>query len=124
MKHLLQAGAIAIALCVLGPMYMGVQPVYAEEKACSETWDVVVKVLDDNHIKYEIASPDDLQKLIEIYAPTVTGATRGLVAVAPDGRIILGLEKDGCMLPPILVGMAKPAAAEKLSGKYSFGTFA
>ena len=42
--------------------------------------------------------------------------TRGFLVNA-GGRILLGLEVDGCLLPPIVVGMVGPAPTNQLSGK-------
>lgn len=45
--------------------------------------------------------------------------TRGFIAQA-GGKILLGLEVDGCLLPPIVVGTLAPTSAP-LSGKDESG---
>jgi hypothetical protein len=118
-------GALALvllSLAMLPPVYMAtLQPAYAQETACNETYDYVTKYLDDNKIVYHVLTPEELTAFVEQYAKGLEGVTRGFVGVTPQGKYVLGLEKDGCMLPPMFIA---PPPNPKLSGRYPFGTYA
>lgn len=46
--------------------------------------------------------------------------SRGFMVVA-GGKLLLGLEVDGCLIPPIVLGLVSAPKAPKLSGKNEAG---
>lgn len=109
MKLLLAA---ALAACL-------VVPAFGEEKApvCKFTYDAVAAGYAAQSNPVVEIDPADLSAIVakveEVEGKAYPNVTRGFV-VNEGGRILLGLEADGCMLPPILIGIAKP---ERLSGR-------
>jgi hypothetical protein len=108
--HLLLAGA----LCCLS---FGVA---AAE--CEFPFDATVAGLVSEGNPVNVIDPIELPEIVEAIE-TMIGAdfgavTRGFFAEA-DGKILLGLEVDACLLPPINLGLAP--ASEQLSGKDATG---
>jgi hypothetical protein len=60
--------------------------------------------------------PAIVAKAEEMEGVDLGEVTRGFLVNA-GGQILLGLEVDGCLLPPILVGLVGPSPTNQLSGK-------
>lgn len=65
------------------------------------------------------ALPDLVERIEGDTGQEYGDVTRGFIAQA-GGKILLGLEVDGCLLPPIVVGTLAPTSAP-LSGKDEAG---
>lgn len=69
-----------------------------------------------------VMSPEVLEKAKGLFQ--AEDATRGFVAQNEQGVFVVGLEVDGCLLPPIYLEDLSQFTLMRLSGRYSFGTFA
>lgn len=90
---------------------------------CEFPFDVTVGQFAAAGAPLVIIDPADLPEIVA-NVETMTGqdlgdATRGFLAQA-GGKILLGLEVDGCLIPPIAVGIAQPTGGQ-LSGKDDAG---
>lgn len=108
MKLLLSA---ALAACLVVPAFG------QETPACQYPYDAVAAEFAAAGSPVSEIPAEDLPKVIE-QLESLTGkaypnVTRGFIAVV-GGKVLLGLESDGCLLPPIIVAQVKP---ERLSGR-------
>ena len=62
------------------------------------------------------ALPDLVERIEADTGQEYGDVQRGFIAQA-GGKILLGLEVDGCLLPPIVVGTIAPTTSAPLSGK-------
>jgi hypothetical protein len=111
--------AIFTIVCTL------VFPVKAEEPVCKWTLDATTPALTEPF--RVIDKPEDVAKSVELLreagAVVPEGVTRILLALI-DGQGFYGLEVGGCLLAPVVLPPGLAPAAQRLSGRYSFGTFA
>lgn len=85
---------------------------------CEFPFDETAAAFADAGSPVVVIDPAELPKIVETME-TMLGedygdVTRGFFAQA-GGQILLGLEVDGCLLPPVNLGFAP--AAERLSGR-------
>lgn len=105
MKSLALAGALALVLS-------------SPAVACYE-WDSVVGTAPPTVQITEIPAADLPRLVADLEAKTGTkyeGVTRGFIALEPPALAIIGLEIDGCVLPPIdLTTLPPPGPAALLN---------
>lgn len=112
-KHLLLAAAL---LCL---------PMTAHAQECDFPFDATLGEFMAAGAPAEEIPADLLPRYIDLASTMlgapVEGVTRGFVVIA-GGNILLGLEVDDCLLPPLAIGSVAPApASEQLSGRGANG---
>lgn len=117
MRLLLLVGAALLALSF---------PAFAQ--SCDYTFDDVANnQLRANGYPVVIVPDADLPALLA-EVESLTGESYGDVTRAflanVDGTVLLGLEVGGCLLPPIVVGVAAAPASDTLSGRVGTETYA
>lgn len=105
----LAAGALALALtsCTFEPAYA---------QSCQYTYDAERDRLLAQGLAVVELEPDTLAAAEQAAG---VDASRGFVVTIPGGRILLGLEVDGCLLPPIpLDAPPEPRLSGAVGGRF------
>lgn len=123
-RNLLIAGALSLAL--LPPVYlMSLRSSYAEEAVCTDTYDGIVAEIRATGRPLHELTPDEIKdglpQLEALMGKPMEGITRAFI-VQMENEYWLGVEQDGCLLPPIVVGRVVPT--NTLSGATPHGTYA
>lgn len=109
MKRLLIAAVAAACLVV---------PAIGQEVTC-EDFDEITVAFTDIGARVVLVPPENLPEVEEqFYDGSGDGDVTRAFIVAAAGQLLLGLEVDGCLQPPIFLGFAQET---RLSGKGAFG---
>lgn len=104
MRYVLGLCAIAIA-CALILVAVLYSPASAGEPVCDFTFDDTVAFYASRGVPVGIVNEDRLDDMAREHG--VEKATRGFVIPGNSG-LLLGLEVDGCLLPPITMAPKSP----------------
>jgi hypothetical protein len=126
MKNLLLAGMISLALVF--PAFAQSEEPSAPSAACDYVYDDTVAQITSEGTPIKQLDPADIPEMLaKLKAATgqdFPNVTRAFLAIA-NGMLYLGLEQNGCLLSPIILGSVTPTpAAQSLSGSTPYGTFA
>jgi len=113
-------GFVAWAATPTKALAEGDPPVVA---ACDNLYDTIVAAFTEAGSPVQELSGDDLAEALTALSLDPAGVTRAFLAVASGGKVVLGLERNGCLEPPIVIAVAVPSRGS-LSGATPFGTFA
>lgn len=110
LRNLLIAGALALALSV---------PAAAQE--CLYPFDETLATLQDNGMATVVVADEDLPAIVakveELTGVELDGVTRAFF-VNTGVSVLIGLEVDGCLMPPIKLASLK---SPPLSGRNKAG---
>ena len=114
MREFIRIAALTGALLLSGAAYAA---------DCEFPFDAIVGKFGEAGAVVKIIPPESLSSIGDeaekVFGREIGAVTRGFVAVV-GGKMLLGLETDGCLLPPIDLGPA-PGGVEQLSGKDAAG---
>ena len=108
------AGILLALAALLGAFAIFTHPATAADPVCEYTYDEVAQQFADAGSPVVEVDPAKLPELVaEVERNTGQShgdVTRAFIAQS-GGRVLLGLEENGCLSPPIVVGFAGPAPA-------------
>jgi hypothetical protein len=114
-----QQKRMPFATLVLGAALVAMPSAPALAASCPEPLDMVVARYEAAGNDTVMLNDDEIGAAMEQF--DIPDISRGFY-VEIDARMILGLEVDGCLLPPI--EMTQPLKATRLSGATGFGIYA
>lgn len=103
---------------VAGALLLAPMSVVAQE--CAFPFDPVVGEFSAAGAPIEIIPDADLPTFVQLVEAStgvkLKGVTRGFLVIA-GGNILLGLEVDGCLIDPIVIGTSGQPASDRTSGR-------
>jgi hypothetical protein len=112
LKTLLIAGALLLA------------PISAQAQECQYPFEATLHSFATAGAPWKVIPEDSLPTFVKaaevVTGQDLEGVTRGFLVIA-GGQVLLGLEVNDCLIPPIVVGSANELT-KKLSGRGDDGS--